>query len=922
MASRIIQTACLAAAAMVCLSTPYHQSTAAEGQPRRPITIVVGRSAPSVETLAAGDLAAFLQKLYPDEVFEVGSKIPDSGRCILLGSPKSLPELNRYVSQAHIAEPESFAVAVQHEPSRDVAVIAGADPRGCAYGVYAVLERLGCGFYLSYDALPQPRRQSFSFDGWQFTDKPLAADRIVFEWHNFMTGCTGWNFADWKKWIEQLHKMRFNTIMVHAYGTNPMFTFQFGGCDKPVTHVSSTARGRDWSNEHINDVRRLVGGSAFTDPVYGTDVALAPEDRQTAAAQDLMKRVFATAADRGMHVCFALDVDTISSNPQKLIMTLPERARFKTGKFWLANPDTPEGYSYYKAQAESLFKLYPQIDRLAIWVRLCRTPWTTLVPDELPASWQAELQTLMAKDPTLAQQSTEATSIRTQVPSAASWFALSKVVAAYQRTLRELDRKDVRLMVGGWLFDWMPTADRCLPRTVTFVPLDYAVLEGRSELDTPDRRQATRKLAERRSIVPIVWAQHDDGAFRGRSEKPYDDFQTKLARSGLNSFGIIHWATRPLDLYFKNLSEQVWSDTANQDLRATCEKMADRSFGPTACKTGAEYLSAWLAESPTFSRETGDLFMDRPVTPKMAEQVADGCRRRLTMLDRIDPAPLDNAARERLAYYRDIEEFVAEFYRAECLYQQGCNAVAKGDFDSLRQAVAECRPEAIVQRYANACRRGGGNAGETAGIFSINLRWLPYQISLRQAFALEPVRLKFGPTLHNPLAERPGGLTFFADAQRHLWRVCGARELGVEAFVWPNDTKPEGSANRAELCQSGIESAQPVTLELAPFLHDMRKSPRSLRPGKYRVRLLAADPRSTASGQRVFTVRLTTTDANNQKTSTIAEKTVDLFKIAGAAGRIAEVVMEFEHKRGEQPKLTLIPIHGKALLCAATVEPE
>jgi hypothetical protein len=922
MASGIVNTLYIAGAAIVCLSMPKDALLAAEGQPRRPITIVVGRNSPSVETLAAGDLAGYLQRLYPHDVFEVGRKMPDSGNCILVGSSRSLPELSRYVSPDRIAKPESFAVAVTREPSRDVAVVAGADSRGCAYGVYAILERLGCGFYLSYDALPKPKQEPFAFDEWQFADRPLAVDRIVFNWHNFVSGCTGWDFADWKKWIEQSHKMRFNTIMVHAYGNNPMFTFHFNGRHKPVGYISSTVRGRDWSNEHVNDVRRLVGGAAFNAPVFGAESTLAPEDRHIAAVQDVMRRVFAEAANRGMHVCFALDVDTESGNPQELISTLPENARFKKGKLWLANPDTPEGYAYYKAQAESLLKLYPQIDRLAVWVRIDGTPWTTLTAAELPTAWQAELRALTAKAPALNEQPAEVSYVRIRLPAAASWFALGKVVAAFQRALGELNRNDVRLMVGSWSFEWMPLADCCLPRDIAFVPLDYLVLHGKSELDTPQRREATRKIAAHRSVVPIVWAHHDDGAYRGRSLAPFDGFQTKLAESGVNAFGIIHWTTRPHDLYFKSLSKQVWSETADQVLRKTCEEMAERSFGSPARGAGAEYLRAWITESPLFTRETTDFYMDRPVTSEAAEQVAAGCRRRLAILDRIDAVQLDDATRQRVAYYRGMEGFTAAFYRAEYLYQQGCNAVANGDFDSLRQAMAECRPEAIVESYAAACRCGGGNRGEMAGIVSINLRWLPYHISLRQALALEPVRLKFGPTAHEPLAQCPGRLTFFADTERHLWRVCGGRELGVEEFVWSDDAGPEGSADLAELCRSGIEAARPLTLELLPFLHDMgHKSPRGLRPGRYRVRLLAADPHSTAPGQRVFTAGLTMTDASDTTNAAITSKTVDIFEQAGGAGRVAEVTMQFEHKPGGHPKLTLSPVNGKALLCAVFVEP-
>lgn len=919
MSCLITRMLCFVAATTASLPTASQCLQADENPSNGPISIVVSPTASAAEALAAGDLARYLGKLYSHQSFVVRTRRPASGACILLGTPKSNPELERYIPANWIAKPESFCVSVKHDQAGDTAVIAGADPLGCVYGVYAVLERLGCGFYLSYDALPEPKTSSFSFEGWELADQPLAADRIVFDWHNFLSGCSGWNDADWKEWIEQSQKMRFNTVMVHAYGNNPMFTFQFGGQEKPVGYLSSTIRGRDWSNEHVNDVRRLVGGSVFGEPVFGAEAALLTENRYVAAVQDMMRRVFAEAAGRGMHVCFALDVDTDSSNPQELIMSLPEAARFKKGNLWFANPDTPEGYAYYRAQVESLLKLYPQIDRLAIWARVEETTWITLAPADLPASWHSEFQALAADDPTSIKPSAETAEMR----AAAPWFALNKVVAAFKRALGELHRNDVRLMVGSWQFQWMPTADHCFPQDIPFVMLDYDVLDGNSVLDASERREAMRHLAAHRSIIPIVWAHHDDGAYRGRSYTPFDGFQAKLADSGTNSFGIIHWTTRPLDLYFKNLSKQVWSETTNQSLPTTCEEMAERSFGPTARKAGAEYLSAWITEAPQFSRETTDCYMDRPVAPDAAQQVATGCRRRLAILDRIDATGLDEAAKQRVAYYRDLEEFTAAFFQAECLYQQGCDTVAKGDFDSLRQAVAECRPETVVELYASVCRHGGGNRGELAELVSINLRWLPYYIGLRQSLALEPVRLKFAPTSHEPLAQGKGLLTFFADSERHLWRVYGGLELRAEPFTWPEDAEPKGSAEPVELCRSGIESDRPLTLKLLPFLRDMGfKSARALRPGQYRVRLLAADPISTAPGQRVFSAKLTMTDASDQKTSVVDEKTVDLFEQTGEKGRVTEVVMQFEQSPDRQAKLTLTPVNGKALICAVIVEPK
>ena len=119
---------------------------------------------------------------------------------------------------------------------------------------------------------------------------------MVFNWHNFLSGCSTWRLEDWERWIQQSQKMGYNAVMVHAYGNNPMAGFSFQGQQKPVGYLSSTRIGRDWSTNHVNDVRRLHGGTVFDEPVFGCDAAIDGTDLQrTRAAQELMQRVFAEA---------------------------------------------------------------------------------------------------------------------------------------------------------------------------------------------------------------------------------------------------------------------------------------------------------------------------------------------------------------------------------------------------------------------------------------------------------------------------------------------------------------------------------------------------------------------------------------------------------------------------------------------------
>lgn len=161
--------------------------------------------------------------------------------------------------------------------------------------------------------------------------------------------------------------------------------------------------------------------------------------------------------------------------------------------------------------------------------------------------------------------------------------------------------------------------------------------------------------------------------------------------------------------------------------------------------------------------------------------VVVGCRERLTLLEM--------ATGEQAEYLKGLERFNAAFYEAQDLLQCSQAALKSGDLALARQLMSQCRPE--------------------------------------------PVRIKFGPTQHDPLAQAPGCYTFHFDADRNVWEVWGKTECGPGTFTNPD--APE------ELARTGIEIDKPLSVKLGPIMAlDSRKgtSPAVLPAGKYRLRLL------------------------------------------------------------------------------------
>ena len=888
------------------------------------IPIVLAPEAPKNVRLAAQDLADILGRLYPGDRFSLAATLPGTGRVILLG--KAADALVRpWMGGAAPTAPESFVVRVERASGREIGVIAGADARGAAFGVYQLLSRLGCGYYLSGDVLPSPKTAPFDFSGWALENAPIVPTRLVFDWHNFLSGCSTWNRQEWRQWTEQSQKMGYNAIMVHAYGNNPMASFTFQGTERPVGYLSTTVKGRDWSTMHVTDVRRMHGGQVFGGPVFGAEAGMVPDAERVGAAQGLMRGVFADAAERGMGVYFAVDVDTPSANPQELVLLLPESARFqvdgmtstvsgnKSGLIWVPRPDTPEGYAYYRAQVDTYLRQYPQMTQLVVWFRRDKTPWVSLKAGNLPVDWQAEYAAEVARTPGAER-----------FPQSAGLFAVGKIVRAFERALRESGAKGVGLAAGTWSFEFLPAADRFFPAGVTLIGLDYEVLHGKPQLGTAESRAPLREIAARRPVIPVVWAHHDDGHYIGRPYVPLPDFATKLADAGASGFGIIHWTTRPLDIYFESLVRQVWQATKNQPLAATCREMAGAWFGAGNAERGGAYLEAWMNEAPRFGRDTSKFFIDRKL--EGADAVAAGCRERLARLEGLrTELP---AQRARMDYFRGLEEFMAAFFAAHIRFQESQALLARGDLAGARGALAECRPEEVIERYARFSSTEGITRGEQGLVVSLNTRWLSHIVQHRQALGLEPVRIRFSPTSHDLLAQARGTFTFHFGPDRTLWECRGTEETGAEIFTIPPATPLEAGSlglGAAEIGRTGIVSALPLTLVLYPIMgknaRPTAKEP-SLPAGDYRLHLWLIEPEATAAGQRVFEVAMRTDAVSTPTKFQVLEK-MDIYRIAGGRHRLIERTypVRIEAKKGGCIELRLTPITGRALLCGVTVEP-
>jgi hypothetical protein len=379
---------------------------------------------------------------------------------------------------------------------------------------------------------------------------------------------------------------------------------------------------------------------------------------------------------------------------------------------------------------------------------------------------------------------------------------------------------------GSWEFGFLPAADHFYPQEVTLYPLDFKVI-----FDSTSSRKALSETAVLRRQVPIVWAHHDDHRYMGKPYTPFDNFHVKLTDAGSAGFGIIHWLTRPLDLYFKSLSRQVWGNTLNESVEELNASISARLF-PGGNELFTDYTNDWIRNAPMFGRETSDYLMD-PGTFIIGEYPADpdtflrGIRRRMQMLESLRSTEISPQANSIVEYYLGLEAFFESFIIQQNLLYESGKVWEEGRYEDARNLIAESEPEETLELFSALHRSRPLTKGEQAMIISMNLRWIPDFINQKQLVRLDPVRCNFQPTSHDPLAQAPGTYTFMVDETGHLWKGLGEAEIpGVTAVQTAEPASGPGDTY--------IASDAPFTIPL----QTLRRS--VLPAGKYRMILLTA----------------------------------------------------------------------------------
>jgi len=784
------------------------------------INVVTDPDPNTIELKAATELSSYLSEIYPSYKFPIATKQSKGNNIILktVENEANMPD-----------NKEGYLI----KTDGNNAYILSKGSTGLLYGAYAMLEKLGCGFYMSDEMLPDPK-QTFDFSAWSLTDYPLMKERFVFNWHNFLSGCTGWDKQQWIEWIDRSQKMGYNTVMIHTYHNNPLHTYEFNGMKKEVGYITTSDKGNEWGNIPVNDVRRIPGGEIFSEAAFGSDMALVPEDKRVEVAQTGMAKIIAYAQQRGVSFNFGFDIDMPLTFLQKtMINGIPREDMFyiEKAKVWVPRPDKSEGQKFYSAQLKGLFASYPTLKDITFFTR-GQTFFLNAELSELPQEWQAEFTSLTSQNTSLEKLN--------KGRVLASYIS-SKLVIGYQQILKDMGKGDINLGFGSWSDKFVVSTAFFTPNNIRLMPIDWDIILGKPMIEdkTILADFASTNCAKR--VIPFLWAHHDDGEYVGRPYKPVDNLYSKLEEATSESFGVFHWMNRPLDLYFKGMIKQVWNSSKNQDFETTCTEMAKDYFGNESLKI---YFKEWVTNAPIFGRATASNFFVRSMKECTfnTDTAIAGCKERINILNNSDTLSMNPKQRAYIRYFKTLEQFIIDFSQTQVHFLQAEQYINAGNIDSARIEMQLGDPRKSVKTFAQLSQIVQPERGEMTYAIQFAHKYIADYLSFEQRLRLKPFRIKINPLALDRLAQGEYQYHYYIDPQSDYWMCYDGQKLNANMIKISNISGLSESAKSVEeVFEYGVKIDTATTIPVRPIMEAAGiKNSGFVHKGRYALKLFIA----------------------------------------------------------------------------------
>jgi hypothetical protein len=367
---RVVNSLCLVTAVAFFLSVCVGPAAAEpfvakNGQAQA--TIVVGQQATAFDRWVAGELQRYLKQLSGAELQVVCSDtLPaDQSALIVVGSPATNALLAASQEKGQVdfkgLKPEGLILKTVDLDGRPAVLVGGNDETGTMYAAYELLERLGIVFQLTNDIIPQ-KKPDLALPTLDVRMEPVLKDRGMHCCHGIR-----WymGLEDFRREIDQLAKLKMNTLHFYCSMGGPWVEFSYGGKVAEISYRKETGYcGWERCGGTAKSVK--VGRECFPQDGYIGPPEFAKVQTQKDAyrtAREFLREVIRYAHQRKVKVWLAM-----AEMPYVPPSLFPSAAK-KLGGYYcgVAIPyGDPAMLGIWEAATRSMIESYPEADRY--WV--------------------------------------------------------------------------------------------------------------------------------------------------------------------------------------------------------------------------------------------------------------------------------------------------------------------------------------------------------------------------------------------------------------------------------------------------------------------------------------------------------------------------------------------------------------------------
>jgi hypothetical protein len=675
------------------------------------VEVVISKDADRLEHFAASELQRYLKRLFGASAAITSSPGQTTECLFLLGTANHNPAGASGGQQFPKLSDQGFLLRRMVCANTPAMAIIGGSPVAALWGVYELVERYGVRYLLSGDVFPG-KPGDFYLPEIDRVFEPTFRARWFKTMGDFPMGMEGWGMADYRPFIDQLAKLRFNRIRVSSSPSQPFLDLTIKGIKRQSAPL--------WYGYRYPITPDMPGRKLFGDEpeFWNPDLPLpgAPYEKLVAAGRRHCHELIAYARSRGIEASFV--GSSVTDFPKDFRSIVPDAQTVnQLGELTVApgpkaRPDNPDLAEIAGAIITTMINEYPDVASYGFPVG---TEWPSWI-DLYEWAWKELDKRYGVQSVVPLEEVLRRAGRRNDYPGGAARAVMEvkgHITGLYFLTrlwsspevLPKTRKPDARLVVYEVAEELYPILPRVLPRNSELViVIDY------NPTRVLRRRHVLANVPSREVFTTLVLTLQDDsvGVLPLLTTNALHLLVCDMRKNSIGGFCTRQWMISDHDACMAYLSKASWDAGSTpkavyeDQIRAVCgqgavEAMIEAFRELEAVTTALEDHGMGLC-FPTPNMMTRQ-WSPEPMPKDLAEDRAT-YRRALAAVRKVpEPSRLEGKAYVR--YWLGRLEFAVKYFDAieavkkAAMAEKAANdAKARGDSQGYRAQLGEAASQA------------------------------------------------------------------------------------------------------------------------------------------------------------------------------------------------------------------------------------